>query len=136
MPSPKHAWTSKSIIEVKPWGETQTWNTIHAFYGKKIIIRAGEQTSLKFHKLKNETFFVLSGSARVTYGTSRTIKNPEKHPYEKRMIRIGDVLTVQSECPYRITAIDECTLIEIGDRDDEPIILEDDYGRGPQALED
>jgi len=130
MPSPKHSWTSKSVSEEKPWGETQTWSTIHSFYGKKILIRRGEQTSLKYHKLKNETFFVLSGSALVKHGTSRTLAKPERYPYEQRIICAGDVLTVQSECPYRITAIVDCTIIEIGDRnDDVPILLEDDYGR-------
>jgi hypothetical protein len=39
-------------------------------------------------------------------------------------------LTVQSECPYRIAAIDDCIIIEIGDKaGDIPIILEDDSGR-------
>jgi len=130
MPAPKHSWTSKSTSETKPWGETQTWNTIHSFYGKKIIIRKGERTSLKFHKLKNETFFILEGTASIVLGSSRTLANSSKYPYEQKNIFAGDVLTVQSECPYRITAITDCVIIEIGDKaDDKHVILEDDYGR-------
>lgn len=133
MPAPKQSWTSKSTSETKPWGETQTWSTIHSFYGKRILIRKGERTSLKFHKLKNETFFVLEGVAQVTLGSSRTLANPSKYPYEQKIICAGEVLTVQSECPYRIAAIDDCVIIEIGDKaNDTPVILEDDYGRaGP-----
>jgi hypothetical protein len=37
---------------------------------------------------------------------------------------------VQSECPYRIEALEESEIIEVGDRsDNEPVRLEDDYGR-------
>ena len=42
----------------------------------------------------------------------------------------GDSLLVQSLCPYRITAIVDCEIIEIGNNaSDTTFMIEDDYGR-------
>lgn len=130
MPAPKHAWVSKSSQEGKPWGQTRVWNTMGNLHGKLIHIREGERTSLKYHRVKSEVFFVMEGKVRVVYGDSKTLENPEKHPYETRILEAYDILHVQSECPYRLEALEDCRIIEVGDRsDDVPIRLEDDYGR-------
>lgn len=130
MRAPKQAWVTRSMEEGKPWGSTRAWHTIGNLHGKLICIRKGERTSLKYHSIKSEVFFVLKGSVRVTYGDSRTTQNPEEHPYETRVMNQFDVLHVQSECPYRFEALDDCQIIEVGDRaNNDPIRLEDDYGR-------
>ena len=106
------------------------WNTMGNLHGKLIHIREGERTSLKYHRVKSEVFFVMEGKVRVVYGDSKTLENPEKHPYETRILEAYDILHVQSECPYRLEALEDCRIIEVGDRsDDVPIRLEDDYGR-------
>ena len=39
-------------------------------------------------------------------------------------------LNVQSHCPYRFTALEDSTIVEIGNHlQDKPVRLEDDYGR-------
>ena len=73
---------------------------------------------------------MLSGKVKVTYGNSRTLEKPEKHPYQVRVLGPQEIFIVQTECPYRFEALEECVIIEIGDRsDNNPIRLEDDYGR-------
>jgi len=130
MPAAKETWKSTSTIEKKPWGETKVWQTFGSIHGKIITIHEGQRTSLKYHKLKNEVFFVLHGKVRVIHGNSKTILNSEKNPYKMSTLGEGDVFTVQSECPYRFEAIEESQIIEVGDRyDDNPTRLEDDYGR-------
>ena len=130
MPAPKQAWSSRSVEESKPWGETRVWNTVGNLHGKLIHIRKGERTSLKYHNIKSEVFFVLKGQVRVTYGDSKTLRDPEKHPYETRVLSQFDVFHVQSECPYRLEALDDCQIVEVGDRaDNVPVRIEDDYGR-------
>lgn len=130
MPAPKQAWTTRSIEELKPWGETWVWHAMNNLQGKFIHIRKGERTSLKYHKVKSEVFFILSGHVRVVYGSSKTVRDPDKHPYETRVLGPFEVMHVQSECPYRLEALDDCQIIEVGDRvDNDPIRLEDDYGR-------
>jgi len=130
MAAPKEAWTSRSAQESKPWGDTIVWHALQSIHGKAITIHEGCRTSLKYHKIKSEVFFVLSGSVRVTYGNSKTLKDSEKHPYKTSILKAGDTFIVQSECPYRLEALEEARLIEVGDRvDDAPIRIEDDYGR-------
>jgi len=127
---PKHAWTSKSTRAETPWGESTSWNAIQGIHGKIIKIREGLRTSLKYHKTKNEVFFVLSGIVRVDFGNSKTLGDPEKHPMQSQILRPGDVLNVQSECPYRITALEDCTIVEVGDKFEvQSVRIEDDYGR-------
>ena len=130
MAAPKEAWPSQSVKEEKPWGYTWHWHTNSIVHGKQITIYEGHRTSLKYHKVKNEVFFVLRGRVKVTYGSSRTLENEEKYPYSTKVLVPGEVLNVQSECPYRIEALEESVIIEIGDRNDNcPVRLEDDYGR-------
>ena len=80
MRAPKHAWVTKSSNEEKPWGTAQAWSSTADFQGKLITIRRGHRTSLKFHKIKNEFFLIMSGLVKATFGSSRTIEKPEKYP--------------------------------------------------------
>jgi mannose-6-phosphate isomerase-like protein (cupin superfamily) len=130
MAAPKESWRSKSVKNDKPWGNTIDWHALQTIHGKVITIHKGERTSLKYHSVKNEVFFVLRGLVKATHGNSKTLKNGEKYPYQVSILKPGDILTVQSECPYRLEALEESEIIEVGDRsDNEPTRLEDDYGR-------
>ena len=129
MAAPKEAWTSRSSRESKPWGETTVWHAVQSIHGKVITIHEGCRTSLKYHNIKTEVFFVLSGLVKVTFGNSKTLTS-EKHPFRVSILKPGDTFIVQSECPYRFEALKESCIIEVGDRvDDPPIRIEDDYGR-------
>jgi mannose-6-phosphate isomerase-like protein (cupin superfamily) len=130
MPAPKHAWTAKSSREEKPWGSAVVWHSTGGFHGKVITIHEGKRTSLKYHRMKDEFFYVLSGKVLVRFGLSKTLENSEKYPWEEQVLSAGDVFNVQSECPYRFQALEESVLIEVGDRcGDVPIRIDDDYGR-------
>jgi mannose-6-phosphate isomerase-like protein (cupin superfamily) len=127
---PKTGWTGPTKRETTPWGETWTWSTPDTLLGKIIKIRADSRTSLKYHKLKNKSFFVLSGKIEVTFGNSKTVSMPDENPYQVVVLGIGETFSVQSECPYRIKALDHSTIIEIGDSSRDSFVrLEDDYGR-------
>lgn len=133
MRAPKHAWKTKSTYEDKPWGSAKTWPATGGFHGKAISILEGKRTSLKYHRNKDEFFYVLSGSVKVRFGNSRTLDDPEKHKWQEIILGPGDVFNVQSECPYRFHAIEDSTLIEVGNRPhDHPVRLEDDYGRADE----
>jgi mannose-6-phosphate isomerase len=130
MSAPKHAWVTKSSNEEKPWGNALVWSSNTNFQGKIITIRKGHRTSLKFHKIKNEFFLIMSGLVKVTFGNSRTIEKPGKYPWDERILSPGDVFNVQSECPYRLEALEESIVVEIGDKSsDALVVIEDDYGR-------
>tara|TARA_R100000008_G_C3555177_1_gene152786 strand:- start:537 stop:842 length:306 start_codon:yes stop_codon:yes gene_type:complete len=98
--------------------------------GKLLRIKKGCRNSLKYHNRKDECLYVLSGEVEVQYGTERTLKDPVGFPFEVRQLSEGDVLNVQSSCPYRIKAITDAVIIEIGSQGAPDFVrIEDDYGR-------
>ena len=137
MKIPKHVKTSwvvrskpgRGIVE-KPWGLEKNWAGFSGIHGKTIYIKKGRRTSLKYHRLKTEILFLEAGLAEVELGDERSLEDPLAHPIRKETVTAGDSIMVQSGCPYRITAIENCEFIEIGDNNnDTPQRIEDDYGR-------
>jgi len=129
----KSAWVSSAkndrIIE-KPWGYEKSWAGFDGIHGKTLHIKEGERTSLKYHSLKSEVLFVRSGRAEVEFGDELSLTDPVAHPFKKEIMVPGSCLLAQSGSPYRIKALTDCEIIEIGNHlSDKPIRIEDDYGR-------
>lgn len=126
----KTAWKSGSYRSEKPWGHELVWGGHDSIHGKILHINAGSRTSLKYHKLKAETLFFVSGKAKVTFGGENTFVDPVACPMQEKDFGPGDTLLVQSGCPYRIHAIEDCEVIEIGNHlRDEAVRIDDDFGR-------
>ena len=128
----KSAWISQSTRTVvkKPWGSEISWAGFQGIHGKTLLIESGKRTSFKFHRLKSEVLFLLSGQAEVLFGDELSMSDPIAHPMTVKVMNSGDSLLVQSGCPYRITAISDCEFVEIGNSaQDPPVRIEDDYGR-------
>jgi len=127
----KSSWVSKGTTVVeKPWGYETRWSGFSGIHGKTLFIKKGFRTSLKYNKRKTEVLMLRSGNAEVTFGNENTVSNPEAHPYTLQKLEAGDCLLVQSGCPYRIKAVTNCEIFEIGDNSaDTPIRIEDDHGR-------
>ena len=84
------------------------------FMRKFCFLHGDCSTSLKYYPNKNEVLFIREGSAQIEYASE------EYHTYPESGLRTvevnaGDVFFVQSGCPYRITAVTECEIFEIGD---------------------
>ena len=126
----KAAWRGKSSVQKKPWGHEEVWAAIHQINGKILHIRAGERTSLKYHKNKDEVLYMMSGRANVIHADEKW------HKYNVALQTTdflpGNYFAIQSMCLYRIEAIDDCVIIEIGTKgsvSSDMVRLEDDYGR-------
>ena len=88
------------------------------------------ETRLIYHKLKSEVLYLMKGKAEVTYGSELSLTAAPDHDLKVDILKEGDTLHVQSGCPYRIKAITDCKIIEVGNNaSDSPIRIEDDYGR-------
>ena len=110
----KTAWKGKSHQEVKDWGE-ETWiGSLHQIHAKVLFLLAGKSTSLKYYPNKNEVLFVRNGSAEIAYASEEYHLDPKKG-LKMILINGGDVFFVQSGCPYKITALTNCEIFEIGD---------------------
>ena len=127
----KTSWKSKSTFTQKPWGSEIQWHAIGSVDGKCLKIKEGSRTSLKYYSLKDEVLFVYSGKILVIHGDELTIERPATHPYRESVLSPGEVVNIQSGCPYRIEAIEDSEVIEIGSRGGAivPVMIEDDYDR-------
>jgi len=126
----KTAWITKWRREDKPWGHEMIWASFAAGHGKLLWLEKGKRTSLKYNPQKNESLIVLSGKVHAKYGDEYTLEDEVGHPWQEAILEPGMTLNVQSHCPYRFTALEDSTIIEIGNHlQDKPVRLEDDYGR-------
>lgn len=130
----KSSWLSSGATrEEMPWGFAIKWSGFQGMHAKTLYVKSGERTSFKFHMRKNEVLYLVKGKARVVFGTELSISDPVCHPLNEELMTAGMTLHVQSGCPYRISAIEDCEIIEIGDHmSDNPVRIEDDYGRSGQ----
>jgi hypothetical protein len=127
----KSSWmTSESDIKERPWGTEVDLPGFGGIHGKILFIKEGCRTSLKYHHHKDEALYVKSGKVEFLFGDELTVEDPVDHKFKRKIAFPGQGLKVQSSCPYRITALEDSEIIEIGNRlQDIPIRLEDDYGR-------
>ena len=127
----KSAWVSRRNRSVdKPWGFEVEWSGFSGIHGKSLFIKEGHRTSLKFFKNKTEVLMLRSGSVEVTYGQELFTPFTDDYPMKSDLLSPGDSLLVQSGCPYRVRALVDSEIIEIGNYSiEKATILRDDYGR-------
>ena len=126
----KTCWVSNSRVIEKPWGEERVWAAMGSLHGKLLFIKQGHRNSLKQNRTKEECLFVLEGTIEVEYGSEFSFSDPIMHPFKKRELNHGELLNIQSMCPYRIRALTDAQVIEIGNGTSSEVIrIEDDYGR-------
>jgi mannose-6-phosphate isomerase len=111
----------------KPWGHEQIFAAVDGKYvGKVIHISAGHSLSLQYHEVKDETIFLLSGQAVISFG-------PVDGPLAEREFRPGEAIHLPPRVVHRVTAVTDIIFAEastagLGWRSD-VVRLQDDYGR-------
>tara|TARA_B100000212_G_scaffold339071_1_gene316765 strand:- start:792 stop:1229 length:438 start_codon:yes stop_codon:yes gene_type:complete len=123
------AWIGKAVKHDKPWGHEFIWTGVYR--GKEIYIKAGNRTSLKFNKNKDEVLYVQHGEVHVEYADEGHFDSPVKYPSKASKLTKGGLLNIQAGCPYRLSAITDCVVFEISDSRfrEGRVIIEDDHGR-------
>ena len=130
----KSIWKGSSHKHEKPWGSEVSWRG-PASYGKILTIKKGCRTSFKMNKIKDEVLHVTAGSIKATFSDEYFFNDPSQHPMETKILSKGDVLNVQSGCPYRIEAIEESVIVEIGNQSRSDVVrIMDDYGRAESGV--
>ena len=135
----KSAWVTrgKDAVVTKPWGTEKIWSGFNGVHGKILSVNKGKKTSLKFHKLKTEVLYLTSGKVEVLFGNESAFSDPIVNPLQTEILHPGDALLVQSACPYRIIAIEDSEIIEIGNHSsDKPVRVLDDYNRESEGIEE
>lgn len=101
----------------KGWGHELIWATNDKYCGKMLHFKTGSKFSMHFHSVKEETWYVLTGSFIV-----RWIDTVDASEYEKALTE-GDVWHNKPLMPHQIICTQEGTIIEVSTPDS----VEDNY---------
>ena len=109
----------------KPWGHELWWARTDRYVGKILHVNKGESLSLQYHNVKDETIMLQSG--RLLFETRPTGEEGELRKVE---MRPGDVFHITPGTLHRMTALEECDIVEVSTPElDDVVRLEDRYGR-------
>ncbi len=115
--------TSPRRVE-KPWGWELIWAETEQYVGKLLFIRAGEALSLQYHEVKDESWLVHEGRARLELGA---VGEEELEVVE---IGPGEALRYPPRTVHRVTALEDTLIVEVSTPHlDDVVRIEDRYGR-------
>ena len=107
----------------KPWGWELVWAETDDYVGKLLFVRAGESLSLQYHELKDESWLVQQGRARLELGEVGG-------ELEVLEITPGDAYRFRPRTVHRVTALEDTTVVEVSTNHLADVVrLEDRYGR-------
>jgi len=107
----------------KPWGWELVWAETDAYAGKLLFVRAGESLSMQLHEVKEESWLVREGRAKLELGE----RGGELQELE---IGPGDAFHFPPGTVHRVTALEDTLVIEVSTPQlDDVVRLEDRYGR-------
>ena len=107
----------------KPWGWELVWAEAGDYVGKLLFVRAGESLSLQYHEVKDESWLVQEGRARLELGEV----GGELETFE---IAPGDAYRLRPGTVHRMTAVEDTLVVEVSTNHLTDVVrLEDRYGR-------
>jgi mannose-6-phosphate isomerase-like protein (cupin superfamily) len=114
----------KSRIERvdKPWGYELRFALTGRYAGKVLFIEAGNQLSLQYHEVKDESLLVQTGQLELVLG-----RDAEQRV---ELLGPGDAWHITPGTVHRFRAVTDCLLFEVSTPELQDVVrIEDDYGR-------
>jgi len=71
-------WAFEPRRVEKPWGWELIWAEAEAYVGKILFVRAGQSLSLQFHNVKDESWYVQEGAAKLELGRHHILGRGEE----------------------------------------------------------
>jgi mannose-6-phosphate isomerase len=117
------SWRTTPRKVEKPWGWELVWAEADDYAGKLLFVRAGESLSLQYHEVKDESWLVQEGRARLELGeVGGKLETMEIVP--------GDAFRFHPRTVHRVTAVEDTLVIEVSTSHLTDVVrLEDRYGR-------
>jgi mannose-6-phosphate isomerase len=107
----------------KPWGYEIWWAATDQYVGKILHVNKGHRLSLQYHKQKDETSYVLSGSLLLVQGDS-------EDALAERRVTVGDVWHNAPGVIHTVEALEDSDVLEASTPFlDDVVRLKDNYGR-------
>ena len=114
----KHCYTIRGLVmfsEVKfiskDWGWEKIITNDEKYCGKILFIKKDSCISLQHHKLKDETFYLLSGKLKSKFINLEDLSDPKDIPVV--LMNPGDVKHVPIGLVHQLFALEDSTIIEI-----------------------
>lgn len=106
----------------KPWGHETIWAKTDQYVGKILHIKAGEALSVQYHKIKDETVYLLSG--QLIY---RVWENDQPKIVD---LQVGQAFRITPGTVHQMEAVTDCDVLEVSTSHlDDVVRLTDRYGR-------
>ena len=106
----------------KPWGYELIFADNDKYVGKILHIDEGEQLSLQYHEIKDETIYVFSGQLELELQEGDGLVAHVMDP--------GECLRIPPRTVHRMRAIITCDIFEVSTPHlDDFVRIEDRYGR-------
>jgi quercetin dioxygenase-like cupin family protein len=105
----------------KGWGHELIWATNDLYCGKMMNFKTGSKFSMHFHAVKEESWYVLSGSFIVRWIDTKTAKEYEE------ALKTGDTWHNKPFVPHQLICVEEGTVLEVSTPDS----VEDNYRVAP-----
>lgn len=95
----------------KGWGRELWIANSDLYCGKVLVLNKGKKCSIHYHKIKDETFYIQSGTVRMDI-------YPEGYPgkLERLIMKPGEVLHIPQLLPHQFYGIEDSEIIEISTR--------------------
>ncbi len=107
----------------KPWGYELIWAHTQNYVAKILFVKAGHSLSLQFHRKKEETMYIESGTCQIESG-------PDENTLHCSDFFSGDVFHIPPGKLHRIHAKTDCRIFEVSTPHLEDVVrLQDKYGR-------
>jgi mannose-6-phosphate isomerase len=118
------AWSFEPRKVEKPWGYELIWAESEHYVGKVLFIKAGESLSLQFHRVKDESWLVQDGRAKLELGSAGDAM------LKQEVVAAGSTFRFRPGTVHRVTALEDTTILEVSTPHlDDVVRLEDRYGR-------
>lgn len=112
---------------LKPWGHELIFAVTKDYVGKILVIKAGHQLSLQFHKVKEETIFLRSGVMKFLIENDNGV-------VEEHLLTAGKSFHILPNRKHRMVSVEDCEVFEVSTPHlDDVVRLEDSYGRAPDS---
>jgi len=90
----------------KVWGE-EHWLVNEDYCGKRLMLNKGHRCSLHYHKIKDETFYVVKGKVLLELNGEKIIMNQ------------GDLQRIKPQDVHRFSGLEDSEIIEFSTHHDE-----------------
>lgn len=110
-----------SRLVPKPWGYEEIWAQTPKYLGKFLYIKAGHQLSKQYHKVKDETIYLMEGmmDLELEHGSTMTL-----------VMLPGQSYRIRPNLIHRMIAVTDVKVAEVSTSEiDDVVRLEDSYGR-------